>query len=75
MLARVATFDHLDPADLDSAAVALLRQTVRNTAGYVAGFHLHDPKSGKGLSVIVLEGPDAAKAVGEALARRAEGER
>ncbi len=75
MLARVATFDQLTPDDLDSEAVQRLRDTVRNTVGYVAGFHLHDPKTSKGMSIIVLEGPEAAKAVGEALARRPEDQR
>jgi hypothetical protein len=75
MVARVATFDHLVPDELSSDAVQLLRETVRNTPGYVAGFHLHDHKSNKAMSIVVLEDLDAAKAMGEALARRGDDEK
>ena len=37
MLARVATFDHLDPNDVDSNAVQRLRDTVRSTAWTLTG--------------------------------------
>ena len=54
MLARVATF-HTLPDDLDDGAVDLLRETIKGVPGYVAGFHLRDPRSGKALSVTVYE--------------------
>ncbi len=44
MLARVATFNAL-PGDVDPEAVALLRKTVRETPGFVAGFQ-HDVEWG-----------------------------
>jgi hypothetical protein len=69
MLARVATFHQL-PDDLDDGAVGLLRETIRSTPGYVAGFHLRDPRSEKALSVTVFEDRAAAERAGEALRRR-----
>jgi microcystin degradation protein MlrC len=69
MLARLATFSSM-PADLDDPAVRLLEETVKATPGFVAGFHMHDSKSGKAISFVVLEDANAARAVAEALARR-----
>jgi len=69
MLARLATFNSA-PADIDDPAVKLLEETVKATPGFVAGFHMHDPKSGKAISFVVLEDATAARAMGEALARR-----
>jgi len=69
MLARLATFNSV-PADLDDPAVELLRRTVKATPGFVAGFHLHDPETGKAMSLVVLEDADAAQALGAALAQR-----
>ncbi len=69
MLARVATFDSL-PDDLDDGAVDLLRQTVKEVPGYVAGFHLRDPRSHKAMSVTIFEDRAAVERVGEALSRR-----
>ena len=48
MLARVATFNSL-PEDVNSDAVALLRKTVKETPGFIAGYHLGAP-GGKTLS-------------------------
>lgn len=69
MVARVATFNTL-PDGLDDGAVDLLRQTIRETPGYVAGFHLRDPQTNKALSVTVYEDMDAVGRVREAMARR-----
>jgi hypothetical protein len=69
MIARVATFDEL-PDGLDEGAVDLLRRTIKSTPGYVAGFHLRDPDSGKGLSVTVYEDAEALGRAGKALAAR-----
>jgi hypothetical protein len=74
MLARVATFNQL-PGGLDDAAVKRLRDTVMAQPGVRAGDHMHSPKSGKGLSVIVFENEDAIKAVGKALSQRPEEQR
>ncbi len=70
MIARVATFDQLVPDDLSSEAVQLLRDTVRKTPGYVAGFHLYDPKTNRAMSITVFEDADAWQAAGRALAER-----
>ena len=69
MIARVATFDTL-PDGLDDDAVGLLRETVKATPGYVAGFHLRDPRTNKALSVAVFEDKEALGRVREALAQR-----
>jgi hypothetical protein len=72
MIARVATFDPLRN-DLDDDAVELLRKTVRETPGYVAGFHMLDPKSRKALSVAVFEDREALARVDKALGARPGG--
>ena len=72
MIARVATFDQLVPGDRESEVVQLLRDTIRNTPGYVAGFHLHDPKSNKAMSIVVYADATAAQAAGRALAERTD---
>jgi hypothetical protein len=74
VIARVATFDSL-PDDIRPDAVDQLRTTVKETAGYVAGFHLRDPRSGKAMSVVVLEDEQAIGRIREALAQRPEQDR
>jgi hypothetical protein len=69
MIARVATFNSV-PDGVDADAVDRLRTTVKETPGYVAGFHLRDPRSGKAMSVVVLEDEQAIGRMREALARR-----
>ena len=69
MIARVATFKSL-PADLDDGAVDLLRQTVRQTPGYVAAYHLRDPSSNKALSITIYEDQEAVERVRAALSVR-----
>ena len=71
MIARVATFHSL-PDDISPEAVDQLRTTVKQTAGYVAGFHLRDPRTGKAMSVVVLEDEQAIGRIRETLAQRAE---
>jgi hypothetical protein len=73
MLARVATFNEL-PDGLDNDAVALLRKTIRETPGFVAGYHLGAPGR-KSLSIAIFEDADAGRAAAAALERRPEGER
>lgn len=75
MIARVATFNQLVPESQTAEAVKLLRDTIRKTPGYVAGFHLHDPKSNKAMSITVYEDPAATQAAGKALAERPAEER
>jgi hypothetical protein len=69
MIARVATFDEL-PNDLEEGAIDLLRQTIKGVPGYVAGFHLRDPDTGKAVSVTVYEDAEALGRAGKALAAR-----
>ncbi len=75
MIARVATFDQLDVEGTDSAAVDLLRKTVRETPGFHAGYHLRDRRTGKALSGVIWESPEAAQATREALDRRPQEDR
>ena len=74
MIARIAKFDNL-PDDVDPQAVALLRETVRTAPGYVAGYHLHAPETGKAMSVVVVEDGQALQEIGRRLAAREPGER
>jgi hypothetical protein len=69
MLARLATFNSA-PADIDDANVKLLRETVKKTPGFIAGFHLHDEETGTAYSLVVLRDADAIGAVRDALAAR-----
>jgi hypothetical protein len=71
MIARVATFESL-PDDLDPDAVDLLRRTVRSVPGYVAGFHLRDPGSGRSMSIVVFSDEAAIARLGAALGSRPE---
>jgi hypothetical protein len=70
MIARVATFHELDTDKLDPAAVEQLQNIMKGTAGYVAGFHLRDPNTGKAVLLAVYESREALENVGEALARQ-----
>ena len=69
MLARLATFNSA-PADIDEANVALLRDTVKKTPGFIAGFHLHNEETGTAYSLVVFEDAGAIGAVRDALAAR-----
>jgi hypothetical protein len=74
MLARLATFNSM-PADVDDPNVKLLRETLSGTPGFVAGFHLHDPQTGKAFSLTVYEDADAVKAAGQRMQARPADER
>jgi hypothetical protein len=65
MVARVATFNSL-PHDIDPDAVAFLRKTVRETPGFVAGYHLGRPGR-KSISITIFEDADAGRAVAKTL--------
>ena len=75
VIARVATFNHLDPSALNPDAVERLRSTIKSTPGFVAGFHLRNPESGKAVSFTVYESPEALQTAGEALGKRSEDQR
>ncbi len=70
MIARVATFDQLDIDKLDPAAVEQFRSIFKSTPGFVAGFHLRDPRTGRAVSFTLFESPEAMERVGHALAQR-----
>ena len=70
MIARVATFHRLDTDKLDPAAVEQFRVIFKSTPGFVAGFHLRDPETGKAVSFTLFESREAMEQVGDALARR-----
>ena len=75
MIARVATFHQLDPEALDPQAIERLRTIIKATPGYVAGFHLRNPETGKAVSFTVYESADSLQAVGEALGQRPDDEK
>jgi hypothetical protein len=75
MIARLATFSHFDPNALDPEAVDRLRNTIKATPGYVAGFHLWNPETGKAVSFTVYESRDGLQAAGEALGRHSDDRR
>jgi hypothetical protein len=69
MLARLATFSS-KPADVDDANVALLRETIKSTPGFIAGFHFEDTDTGTAYSLTVFEDSAAVAAARDALAAR-----
>jgi hypothetical protein len=71
MIARVATFGSFDPRALDSASVEHLRKTIKSAPGYIAGFHLWNPETGKAVSLAVYESREGLEAAGRALAESA----
>jgi hypothetical protein len=70
VIARVATFHQFDPDKLDPKAVEHFRSIIKSTPGYIAGFHLRNPETGKAVSFTVYESAEALKKAGDALARR-----
>ena len=68
MVGRVATFNSL-PEKADPDAVALLRRTIRETPGFVAGYHMGGPGR-KSLSIAIFEDAEAGSAAAAALERR-----
>ncbi len=70
MLARVATFDQAPAGSADAPAAVRLREIVRSQPGFRAGYHMLDPKTGKALSIVVVDGPATFAAMGQALAAR-----
>jgi hypothetical protein len=72
MSARIATFHQLDTDKLDPAAVGQFRSIFKSTPGFVAGFHLRDPETGRAVSFTLFESPEALNEVGDALAQRPE---
>jgi hypothetical protein len=75
VIARLATFNHLDTNLLDPAAVEQLRSTIKATPGFVAGFHLRNPETGTAVSFTVYESSEGLEAAGRALGQRSENER
>ena len=75
MFARVATFNSFDPSTLDPDAVERLRSTIKATPGFVAGFHLRNPETGKALSFTVYQSREGLEQAGRALGQRRDDER
>jgi hypothetical protein len=69
MFARLASFNSA-PGGVDDANVALLRETLKSTPGFVAGFHLEESETGAAYSLVVWEDAAAAAAARDALASR-----
>ena len=55
LVATLATFNDGPPADINDPRVALLRQTVRKSPGFVAGFHLAAADGPEAYSLVVFE--------------------
>jgi hypothetical protein len=75
MIARVATFSAFDPSALDPEAVDRLRSTIKAAPGFVAGFHLWNPETGKALSFTVYESSEGLEEAGRALGQRSQDQR
>jgi hypothetical protein len=69
MLARLATFNPA-PAGIDEPNIELLRETIKSTPGFIAGFHLLNEETGIAHSLVVVENARAFSAVRDALAAR-----
>ena len=48
---------------------------IKATPGFVAGFHLRNPETGKAVSFTVYESADGLEAAGRALGQRSDDER
>ena len=75
MLARLMTFNDREPVDGDDPRVALLRQTVKETPGFVAGFELLDDDNGRVYTLIIGEDGSTHAEIGRRLAARDESQK
>ncbi|MFZ0092095.1 MAG: hypothetical protein WAL63_21530 [Solirubrobacteraceae bacterium] len=64
LVATLATFNAGPPADTNDPRVALLRQTLRESPGFVAGYHLAAADGSEAYSLVVFEN---AKQLGGAM--------
>jgi hypothetical protein len=55
LVATLATFNDGPPADTNDPRVALLRQTLRESPGFVAGYHLAAADGSEAYSLVVFE--------------------
>jgi hypothetical protein len=75
MVARLMTFHDRAPVDADDPRVALLRRTVKETPGFIAGYELIDEANGRVYTLIIGEDGATHAEIGRRLAARAESEK
>lgn len=69
-VARVATFEDPTLQDDDERRAGSLRELVRAQPGFVGGYHLQDPDTGRLMSITVWEDEAAMMAGEEVVASR-----
>jgi hypothetical protein len=75
MVARLMTFNDREPVGADNPRVALLRRTVKETPGFIAGYELVDEDNGRVFTLIIGENDLTHAEIGRRLAARADGEK
>jgi hypothetical protein len=75
MLARLMTFNEREPIGEDDPRVMLLRTTVKETPGYVAGYELFDDETGHVYTLIIGEDDATHAEIRRRLAARPEDQR
>ena len=75
MVARLMTFNDRQPVDGDDPRVMLLRRTVKETPGFIAGYELLDAEGGNVYTLIIGEDGATHAEIGRRLAARAEDEK
>ena len=72
LVATLATFKDGPPADTNEPRVALLRQTLRESPGFVAGYHLAAADGSEAYSLVVFENEEQLGRAMRALEGRPE---
>ena len=75
MVARLMTFNDRAPVDRDDPRVALLRRTVKETPGFIAGYELINADNGRVYTLIIGENGATHAEIGRRLATRADSEK
>jgi hypothetical protein len=75
MLARLKTFHGREPVEGNDPRVARLRQTVKETPGYIAGYELFDDDTGLVYTLIIGHDGATHAEVGRRLAARADSDK
>jgi heme-degrading monooxygenase HmoA len=76
VIARVAIFNSAPEVQPDDARRAeTLRSLVRGQSGFKAGYHMHDPSTGRAISMTIWESEEALVAAGGAVASRPKTDR
>jgi hypothetical protein len=71
MLARLMTFHEREPVQENDPRVSLLRQTVKEAPGYIAGYELVDDDTGRVYTLIIGHDGNTHAEIGRRLAARA----